>query len=119
MASRSTPQPLGTPHPAKALLAAEGQTITYAARAIGVSPHTLQVVLSGNKPASARVRSALARHLGRPEAELFHGVVERAPERDLAAERAAQGLPPTISNAEALARIAEILVVAGRRRQSA
>src|SRR5579871_305765 len=96
-------------HPIKAVLAARGITQTELARDLGFSQHFTNQVLNGRQPASPRFRRAAAEHLGVPETELFHlGDVERAVDT-LLAQRAAQGLPPVVTNVAVLRRVAQVL----------
>lgn len=63
--------PRKRPHPAKAVIVAQGRTILEVSDAIGVNRHTLGRVLNRHIPPWPKLRRQLAQLLDMPESELF------------------------------------------------
>src|SRR5262249_36077736 len=93
-------------HPVKTALVAAGITQTEFAPTVGVSVNTFRQVVNGHQAAWPSLRQRVSERLQRPESELFPETTTGATRA--AAERAAQGLPTTITDADALARVERI-----------
>lgn len=95
------------PHPVKVALAARGETQKHLAIAVGVTPGTLAQVVNGHHSSWPALRRRVAEYLGEPESVLFP---DRGPMAEWVAEsRRSQGLPPTVQDPAALARVAAAL----------
>lgn len=105
------------PHPAKAIIVGNGESIKDVAAVVGVNPHTLGRILNKRVEPWPALRSRLVEHLGLPESELFDD--DDAIARIVAESRAAQGLPPTVTDPATLARVARLLAGAEPRRTAA
>jgi transcriptional regulator with XRE-family HTH domain len=98
------------PHPVKVHLAARGESQVALAARIGISAQTLNRCLNGHLAPWPALRRRLAEGLNVTEAELFPEQTLEAEARRLAAKaRAAQGMPATVTDVEALARIGRTL----------
>lgn len=109
--------PQQPPHPAKSVIVGRGETITEAADAIGVNPHTFGRVLNKKAATWPAFRRKLSEHLGLPESDLFDTEDDDIARR-VAEERAAQGLGPTVTDPATLARVARLLAGAEPSRKA-
>lgn len=62
-------------HPIFGLLRDDGRQMTWLARQTGVSAQYVRAIKCGLQRPGARFRAECARVMGRPDSELFHGVL--------------------------------------------
>lgn len=89
-------------HPLKVAIASDGRHNYEIAAAASINPSLLASIISGRSRATEPVMARLAGVLGREVAELFPDALTAD---SVAAERAAQGLPATVADPHALARV--------------
>lgn len=106
--------PRKLPHPAKAVIVGRGEQLNEVAAACDINPGTFGRILNGYVEAYPALRKKLSEYLGKPESELFYDR-DADLERLVSDTRAAQGLPPTITDPSVLAQIAALLVAAEKR----